>query len=487
MNLEGRQPTQEFQQPEHRILQALKRFLAYLYAHLPRIYLAVALVSGAAFVVLTPPNAAPDEISHLTKATRVAHGNLFGAPAMDMPNIPAWYGPFQDSRMLQAPPFAFRLSEVRQVAAAPLQCERAPRAVNDGVASYSPLLYLVPASTYLAACALEASFGSYLYITRALNLLLAITLTAWGIRAARDAGWALMAVALLPTVLYQMASVSADASLLALSFVFIGHAVALMRGEGSAGTARVVLVSAWLLAFSKPGYVWLAWLGLLAYPQLRSLGWTKTGIAVAFGLVPVVLQVILLYLSIGATPPVAGIHPGENLNHLLTHPWHFFSALAAIFHANPFGTQWNLYESLVGKLGWLNVPLGSTAYVLYALLLAGSLAMLARRPLAPTQRIGTMSLCLLSVCLVALPLYLFATGTGAESIFGLQGRYFIPSLLLGVVALSFSGHLLLRTLLAPVMIAGPCLLLAWAALCVHTVYFRDLPANTPQSSAPRSS
>lgn len=465
---------------------AWESLLEHLYAHLPHLYMVVALIAGATFIVLTPPNAAPDEISHLTKAARVAGGNLFGAPAMDMPDIPSWYGPFQDSRMLQPPPFAFRLADVRQVAGAPLQCERAPRAVNDGVASYSPLLYLVPAGTYLAACVLEFSFGAYLYTTRALNLLLAILLTAWGIRAARDAGWILLAVALLPTVLYQMASVSADASLLGLSFLYVGHTVALMRSGGTARSARIVFAAACLLAFSKPGYVWLAWLALLAYPQLRALGWTRLRIAGAFGLIPVLLQLVLLYFSKGVTPPVAGIQPSDNLDHLLAHPWHFFTAFAAVFHANPFGTQWNLYESLIGKLGWLNVPLGSAAYALHTLVLTASIVMLVRRPLTLAQRAGTMGLCVLSAGLVALPLYLFASGTGAESIFGLQGRYFIPTLLLGVLALSFSAPVPLRALLALAMMAGICLLLAWAAYCLHTVYFRDMPAGVPNSTAPAS-
>lgn len=84
------------------------------------------------------------------------------------------------------------------------------------------------------------------------------------------------------------------------------------------------------------------------------------------------------------------------------------------------GTQWNLYESTIGKLGWLKVSLGRAAYLLAGLQLLACMALASGKPVMDAeQHRFTLGLAALSVLLVSLPLYLFATREGAAAIFGL--------------------------------------------------------------------
>ncbi len=397
------------------------------------LFVVIALGFGLCDAVISPPGTVPDEGSHLAKIAAVSQGALLGAPEDGkIPDLIGNYGPMPGQR-LTAPSSTLALA-VKKTATAPLICKAETSAFNRNALGYSPLPYLLSAMTYRAACRLSAPFWGFLYISRVLNLLLALFLVALGIRWAGPGRWVIVAVAGLPMTLYLFASVSADSLAIAASLSFLGLVSGIASGKipAQTKTATWLMLVGLLVALSKPGYVWIVFLCLLTYRRFRAnnVSLWRPGLAL---IIPVLLH--LAYLAVAAqyaVPTIAG-NVQEQRYSLLHHPQHFLHLWLATF----FGSSVvHLYKEFIGVLGWLTVQLGTPAYSIAPVgLLLALLAGDRRYRLSPAQRSLTVALALASLMALSVPLYLEWTSPHATYIHGLQGRYFIISmccLLLGL-------------------------------------------------------
>lgn len=432
----------------------LERTSDVVHRFLPGIYLAAALVFGAAYVAVTPPGAVPDEIAHATKTVKVAAGALMGGTGdRHFPNPYHMYGEFNGFRN---PATRFTPSQLAHRTAAPVLCEPTTSSLPKGADSYGPHLYLAPAAMYAAACAVEGSFGSFLWSARAGNLLLSALLTAAGIWFSHRARWPLFVIALMPMTIYQVASISADSLYFGLCFAWVGLLCGLAEGKVPVARAGpVLMLLALLLAFSKPGGAWvLSGVLFLRSAFIASYGrfWPAL---ITFMVVPLGMHVLWVLGAGGDAVPLAGVDPEYNLAQIWRDPLH----VADLFLTAFSGTHGiGLARSMIGQLGWLDVPLPGWGYGAVCTALAASL-LLAREGRKPpvTTRALAIGFALGSLVMLAIPLYLFWTPPDAVRVGGLQGRYFIPSL-------AFAGVWL--TVSAPARIQAPIILLLPAAMAL---------------------
>lgn len=413
----------------------VKKMTDWLDSRLPVIYVLLSLAFGCVFLFLTPPNGAPDEISHQVKVVRIARGNLFGVnSSLPVADAGAWYSGFDDKIMADSG-HRFRAQDIADIVKRPLDCKPSTTKVNNGVASYSPVLYLPAIAVYATACSSGSSFGAYLYGARLLNLVLVTMLIGWAMTVAGSTRWIMFAVGLLPVTMYQVASISGDALLLGFAIAYVGLLGRMISEPPSSrrGLLFAFTLLGVALCFSKPGYVWLAWVGpavIMSRPRQSGCLWAVVTVLVA----SFALQALLLWLGRGASPVAPGVDPAANLSATIRNPFHFLIMLAKVPFAYGFGTQWNIFESLLGKLGWLDAPLPSVVYLaLAAGLVAAPLA--AGASLRGGYVLYLSIVALASVILIALPLRLYATPLTAPAIFGLQGRYYIPTLALTMLCL----------------------------------------------------
>ncbi|MEJ5114539.1 DUF2142 domain-containing protein [Erwinia billingiae] len=434
-----------------------------------KLYLVLGLVFGLLFVFITPPNATPDEISHQVKIVRVASGNLFGANTnLMMPDIPGWYQGFSNVKML-TPPYSFEKSEVVALARTKLNCRLVTNLTNNTVTAYSPLPYLISAITYKASCAFESSFGFYLYLSRILNLIFSVIIVFLAIKVFPKAACSFICVSLLPTVLYQFSAVAADSFLISLTMLYVAYVLRFIdeAKNNFENWIKIVLLGV-VISFSKPAYAWVIAFSL---PVLIFKGLSKKQYLINFiflCILPVAFQVMLLFLSKGSAPHVVDVD--ANIEYFKINPLSLIYETINTPEVYPMGTQWNIYESLIGKLGWLTIPLPSWAYVVSFVNLF-LLMFLPNKIASLTNRIYFLVVAFLSALLMVFPLYLYATIQPADSIFGLQGRYFIPSLIIAVVSLtglfSFKSKIIL-----PVILIVSCILVAVTSIfCVYTAYY----------------
>ncbi|SKA27637.1 DUF2142 domain-containing protein [Novilysobacter spongiicola] len=404
---------------------AAKQLAMDLNTRLPAIYLAMALLLGIGYLLVTPPGAVPDELAHATKAVKVSHGVLMGSTGnREFPNLYHMYGEFNGFR---SPTKRFDLSQLFARTGQPALCEPTTSNLPSGADSYGPHLYAPAAIAYASSCATEAPFGAFLWSSRLGNLLIAALLTALGMWCSQRARWPLFVIALMPMSVYQMASLSADAIYFGLCFAWLGLTCGIAENRISSRRAAPALMAlVVLLTFSKPGGAWLLCSILLLRPAFMrdySRFWPAL---IAYLVVPAVAHAVWVLGAGEAAVPLAGVDPSFNLTQVVEDPTH----VARLFYTAYSGTHGiGLLRTLIGQLGWLDVILPTWSYAIVLSCLAGSLLLdrSASHPTA-TRRAFAVAFALGSVILISIPLYLFWTPIDAIRIGGLQGRYFIPSL-----------------------------------------------------------
>ena len=426
-------------------LQGLERCLHWLLA-------ALMLALGGAYVVATPPGAVADEEAHLAKAVRVAHGIPFGGSGdVRLPNPRQMYGPFSDYLTNKA---AFARPQLEHQLARPLACERSTTALAVGANGYFPHQYLLPALAFRASCALHSSFGTFLYLSRLLNLLLATALVAWGVKHAQRGKWGLFAVALLPMSLFQMASLSADSLTLSLSLAWLGLVSGVAGGTLDPRRARWALGAVALgVALLKPGTAWILVCLVFCRAAYCEAGLSFPRALVAFVLLPWAVHVAWTLAASAEAPAFVGVDPRANVQHLLAHPLSFPATLARTLTGHH---ALMVLQRMIGVLGWLDVFLSGWAYV------AGTVALLAAAGcgrdavLAPTR--GTVPFALLcaagSLALIALPLFVLWTPIGSPIVLGLQGRYYLPTLAFVLAWCAWRSPPQLRAMLVLVVVGA---------------------------------
>lgn len=438
---------------------------------LPLIYAVIALVFGTLLLLATPPGAVPDEPAHTAKVILVENGEWLGMPASGAvnPTLSSVMGPFGD---FLNPGKRFTVSDVFTHAGRPLSCRSDVEAIPESAVAYSPTLYLPPSYVLNLACRFGSTNGAFLYGGRFANLALAILLTALGLHLAGSGRWGLFSVALLPMTLAEQASLTADSSILGLTFCLVGLQAGLATGVMRAGLRAEVglLVLGMALALSKPGYAWVAAGFIFSWNAYRRTGTSFTRGALLAIAIPWSVHVAWTLMSAGEATPRAGVDSNANLQAILQDPGAVLALLGRTFSAD----NTLLWTSLLGRLGWLDVVMQPASYALAIAALFVSLVMRDRndavdmprwtRPLAVCLSLG-------GVLLPVIPMYLFWTPANAIHVEGLQGRYFLPVLAFFLCWGAFRSPPFIRASGALLLICVPILTNADAVSSIVARYY----------------
>ncbi len=410
------------------------------------VFVLLSLVFGVAFALLTPPLWGQDEDSHVERAYAISHGHL-------LPERIPWAGGVNYGGTIPAtvqalseyavtnfrppappPPQVTDPGEYRRLASQPLQAPLVDTAFPN-TSVYSPLPYVPSVIGLRLAEAAGGSVGSAILLMRMCHLLAytAIVWAAlWSLRR-HAVKWVVFVVALLPMTVYEAATVTADTLTNALAILLGALFVkaAFLRRDLTRTETGLLLASAVLLPLAKPSYVLLTPLllvvpaGRLALPHWRRLttvGSTVLGV-LAFGAwfaVSSGVQAALHFMR-----PGVDVAPGTQLHYVLTHvPQFLRTTLRTV------ARQGDVYVSqLFGHLGstYMPVPLTAVISCLVAALLAAGIS--ERLSATRWQLTTAAALVLVNTAAIFFIQYLHWSPVGSPVIEGVQGRYFIPLLI----------------------------------------------------------
>jgi uncharacterized membrane protein len=281
-------------------------------------------------------------------------------------------------------------------------------------------------------------------------------------------GWALVAIAMLPAALYGRAVINADGSAVAAAIMVTAL---WLRGLASAHVHMPGRQAFWLMlcALTKPMNVTFVLLELSALLN-RARRWPLFALTV----LPAITLAMLWSWRSGADTAAwrmveltgeqaATFDPVARLSLLLEQPLHFPIALMrAVGDMNPGELWWQL----IGVLGLFDTVLPGWAYpAITGLALATFFTHL------PPMHAGRLSVLLVAaitllayVLSVYLICYLTFTPLDAQTVWGVQGRYFIPVLPLAAIMVAAIFNSAPREGFSAVLAIGAALLSGIASI-----------------------
>jgi uncharacterized membrane protein len=298
--------------------------------------------------------------------------------------------------------------------------------VGSRAANYGPIGYLPQAVGVGVGRLMGASPLACFYLARLANLFAAVLLLFFAIRLAPFAKQLVMLLALLPMTMFQLASVSPDATTISGAFLFTSLLLWASTRPALRGLdIALVIAAAAVFLDIKPGYGALALLVLLLRPS--QLGGRGRLLALLAATVFVVAGVTLLtyLLTGGAARAEADIGARDQLILVLREPFEFLAILWSNLQNHLL--KWTL-ES-IGVLGWLTVALPTALYVF--VLIAGIAFFFGRQEqvgLLTRQRMLLAAVAAATFVSMAIVLSVYLPIVNGE--IGFQGRYLAPVWLL---------------------------------------------------------
>jgi len=402
-------------------------------------FLLVAATIGTALALALPAFGGYDEPVHFLRAWQVADGTVFGTQGTTADGVHDFGGDVPaelvaDIRVLLVEGM---FSPGRAQDTWDHLGDDAPGGPREfvgfsGAAVYSPVPYLPSAVAIRAGRVFGASTLLLLFLARFASLGAFVALVLLAFRRFPGRAWTLAALAVLPVVVFQAASVSADTVTIALVLLVLAYAARFTVGSEpiSRGALAECAAAVVALALAKQPY-WLFALALTV-PALRRreirlvVGATLAGAAVVAAAwsawaadrhVP--QDFAPAYIDEG-NYAYRDVDPDEQLTHVRERPWEFAAVVVRTFAHD--GTT--ITRDAVTQTAWWRVPWWAT------LGLALTLVALAFGDAQPSLgRASSVAIGLLAVAVLLVSVLLGYAGWNAVEaprVDAFQGRYLFP-------------------------------------------------------------
>lgn len=423
-----------------------------------RIFTFLGLSFGLLFIVASAPFQGPDEPQHYYRIYSLAtngrviaqhfenngrYGDVVPVPVLRMvqENTSGTAPTGRPDRQNIAKYFHNQPSADRQAA------------YFENTAIYPPTSYIPQVLGVLTGKILGMPLMPQMYLARLFNLLAWVALITVALTCLPFGRWAILVIALLPMSLYQASSLSPDALVNALTILAVALILKLSQTRRMTRINVVALtVTLVLLGVGKQVYFLLAMPFVYAAALAKGLRGRNIALSVGISILALLAVICWNILVSDATKHIpqvlregANIAIGAQLDFILHHPLRYFQIILYTLFIDSYTL---LFTTGVGVFGGIDIGLPAYCYTLTPILFMLAIMQdgTKRLPSFLTSRLRVLLIAtsVLLTLLICTALYLGYTTVGNKRIEGLQGRYFIPPLVVLVPALvsrSFSARI----------------------------------------------
>jgi uncharacterized membrane protein len=400
----------------------------------PRLmFLPLAWIFGILYVLVTPPFQVPDEYMHFYRAYQVSTGRLTayrqgGIVGGDLPASLWEFGDRVARNLAFSRETKANAHDIWDTRSMPLNPQTLRFYSFGNVSWYSPMNYAPQALSIAAARAVGLGPMGIFYAARIGNLLSWSLVVYLALRLIPILNWTLVLCALTPMSMGQAASISADATVNAVCFLFVAAVVRLALQTGPIRTIQLIILTilGTAAALVKTAYFPLTLLFLLIptnrFPTPRRC-WLTFGVFILCCLGAIAIWSRFTFGS--ASYSMENVDPHRQLVYMLHHPIQMIHMEIGMLLAVPF------LSSIIGQLGWHDIKLWLPCTIAYWAMLFWTASIAGKPDLRMTIRQRTVLALAVCGCWVVVftLIYLTFTTIGGTSINGLQGRYMIPATL----------------------------------------------------------
>lgn len=397
-----------------------------------QIFLVLALAIGISMAIVNPPLQEADGPDHMWRVMDVANGNVLspvvtlnhdGGLAVVPENVNAL------NFRIAEPDTGEGIKYTRELDGICFSKNKIKAEFHQGVMSF---LFYPQALGYNVAMFFGLSIYKCIVFARIFNLIVYVTLVYFAIRLIPVLKNSLLVLALFPMSIYQGASISPDAMLNGLCFLFVGLCLYYAYGEKEKLELKNVIWLGILLAIifmAKYVYVVLGLLVLLI-PKSKFKDNKYYWMCFGISLLPILLS-SFISLGIASSTVTSGqaIEGGmTQLQYMQQHPIHIFKVLI-----NTAINKFQDYMLWLNVLGWLNYSLGPLIYIVPMFtmyVLASDVNEINVKVTGKHKFLAFVTF--IAICVgIVLGIYISdgrINDVGSDIVVGVQGRYFIPAL-----------------------------------------------------------
>lgn len=392
-------------------------------------FLIVAIVIGALFMIILPPGQSPDEITHFRRAYSIARGELIATNEVNDAGAIGSLIPKNTDFLTKGPEHGtynmlsgelFREND--ELSAQPY----------TSAALYNFVCYLPQSLAALVGRVLHMSVLATAYLMDIFNFIVWLVLVYCAIKIIPKFKSIVMFIALLPITMQEATSVSPDALTIGLSLFFVAYVMKLAYGAKKIiGKKDYVFlsVSALIIGFCKIVYLPLVFLMILIrYDRFGSKKRKWIFLGCLFVAVLILNLVWLMISSRYLLEYRPGVDSGGQLVGILTNPVRYLMVMFRTINVSGQGWANNLLGT---TLGYFNFHL---PYAIFLMSYTLVVLLFAQRDETLKMKVFDKVVCalvfLVIVGAIFTSLYIQWTAVGAEVIDGIQGRYFLPIILL---------------------------------------------------------
>lgn len=411
-----------------------------------RFFIIVGLVFGLLFVFLTPPFQGSDEAVHYMRAYHVSEGGLVIEKSPES-NIYGGYLTSEIGKLIKTvdspsvKTYPNLKYDIYNIARAKNIDETSNKVFYDftSTANYPPVAYAGSVISLIISQIIELPLIAGFYLARLGNLLLWLLLIYFSIKIIPFKKWAVVLIGLLPMMLFQASTINGDVMTVG-SIVLLSAYILRLANSNNILIKKdysIITLLLTVMLLTKPVMVVFLPIVLLAPLKLYGKGAIRClRLALMTG-IPLLTFLVWHRVSSGVDLSSTFFNqqdPSKQLAFIIDAPHSFMNVLV-----NTYFYTWGDYvhRSFIGVFGWADTMPGVWVTVLGFITLG--IIFLTEKHKKNTYNPQAWKKIMVILAGVGywigvnLSLYLYYSPVGFKIVHGLQGRYFIPLLVLPIL------------------------------------------------------
>lgn len=426
------------------------------------VFLMLFLLFGCMFILITPPGWNTDETNHVYRVFQLSRGNLLSEQVVDPQSGYKAFGGLVPTNMVRL----FDMTGARlpgsvgnvqwKIDKQLYQRQPRVRSLRDdgqlmpinfsGAALYSPVTYALYIPVFWLGKLLSMPLYWIILLSRLVGLVATGVALFAAIKALPVGKWMLFAVGLLPGVVAQSASVTADAPQLAVTILFFALVARLIYRPQRLRwwDYGMLLTLGVALPLTKLVYAPVVLL-LLAMPLIRPEYRQRRTITLLAGVVVLSLLPAAIWMQMVSYVDINSNPQADFAKQKLFILHEPFMYARTLYYSLATNLQTGL-NNLFGAFVWDSAPLPALFAYLAAFAVMGSLVVVSSSErgakLAVRQlrlwRASLLAVVAATSLLIATALYVYSSTYRATTVVGIQSRYFLP--LMPLLLMAFYGN-----------------------------------------------